>query len=538
VVRPHIRLALAPLFAAAALAFFLCAPARADAPLPPGFFGVNLNRVMFDDPDPSHTAPLQAARAAGISHGRIDLPWDAVQPGGPSSVDYAWTDRAMASLAAQSIEPTPMLGYSARWAATTRGNDKTPPSNLGDYVQFAKLMVGRYGPGGSFWQQRPDLPYLPVRRWEVWNEPNLPHAFWQSGRDPGQYARMYLATRAAIKAIDPGAQVIVGGLYSSDIAFVTDMYRLHPELHGNVDGLGIHPYAPTVHGVVNAIRGFRAALDAEGETSVQMDVTEVGWQRQGHTDLTLDEPRRAAYMAAITDILARSDCGIDAVEPYAWETAERNPDDGEDWYGMWSPSQGLLPTGQAYASAVARYSDPAARAAARSSGLLHICHPPKLHVRLKPAGAVLGIEVRAGGRSSKGAHLTVRLAVRGGPARLAHRVRHVRGRSYFPLPRSVTRVAVKVTAHGFSPYSAAFIVVRHRRRFRLKPVKGPRRHHHPERPGAVAPAPAPTPPDQPTNPQPPHSDDPPCLAPGVPSALGTPVAALPTNSPCVRPVGA
>jgi hypothetical protein len=528
------RTALASLLAAAALPLLLCAPARAAAPLPPGFFGVNLNRVLFDDPDPSHAAPLEAAKAAGITHGRIDLPWDAVQPGGPSSVDYKWTDQAIGSLAARGIEPAPMLGYSARWAAAGRGNDKTPPSNIGDYAQFARLMVGRYGPGGAFWQKRPDLPYLPVRRWEVWNEPNLPRAFWQSGRDPGLYAHMYLATRTAIKAIDPAAKVIVGGLYSSDIAFTTDMYRLHPELRGNVDGLGIHPYAPTVRGVVSAVRGFRAALDAQGQTGVPMEVTELGWQRQGHTELTLDEAQRASSMAAVTDILARSDCGIDAVEPYTWETAERNPDDGEDWYGMWSPSQGLLPTGQAYASAVARYSDATSRAAARSSQLLHICHPPKLHVSVRPRGSQLGVQVRA----AQPAHITVRLAARSGPARLAHRLGRTRGYSYFPLLRSIRRVTVRVTAHGFSTYRAAFSVVHRGRRVRLRLVKQPRPHRPQTSPGSPGPVPAPTPDQQSPNPQPPHSDDPPCLTSTVPAVLGAPAGGLPLTSSCVTPVGA
>src|SRR5581483_7769327 len=269
--RRLLRMAVAALACACAVVLVPCARASAPAPLPPDFFGVNLNRVLFDDADPAHTAPLAAARAAGITRGRIDFPWGAVQPNGPDSVDYRWTDAAVGALAAQGIRAAPMLGYSAGWAATTQGSDKTPPRRLSEYSRFAMLMVRRYGPGGSFWQGRPDVPYLPVGRWEVWNEPNLPQAFWRSGRNPALYARLYLGARTAIRAIDPQARVIVGGLHSGDIGFVTDMYRADPELHGNVDGLGIHPYASTVQGVMAAVRGFRAALDATGESSVPME---------------------------------------------------------------------------------------------------------------------------------------------------------------------------------------------------------------------------------------------------------------------------
>ena len=155
------------------LALVPCARASAPAPLPPDFFGLNLNRVLFDDHDPGHTVPLAAARAVGITRGRIDFPWGAVQPNGPDSADYRWTDAAVAALAAQGIQAAPMLGYSAGWAASSQGDDKTPPRRLSDYSHFATLMVRRYGPGGSFWQARPDLPYLPVGRWEVWNEPTF-----------------------------------------------------------------------------------------------------------------------------------------------------------------------------------------------------------------------------------------------------------------------------------------------------------------------------------------------------------------------------
>jgi hypothetical protein len=518
-----LRMAAAALACANALALVPCARASAPAPLPPDFFGVNLNRVLFDDHDPAHTAPLAAARAVGITRGRIDFPWGAVQPNGPDSADYRWTDAAVAALAAQGIQAAPMLGYSAGWAASSQGDDKTPPRRLSDYSRFAMLMVRRYGPGGSFWQARPDLPYLPVGRWEVWNEPNLPPAFWKTGRDPALYGRLYLAARAVIRAVDPRARVIVGGLHSSDIAFVTDMYRADPGLHGNVDGLGIHPYATTVQVVLAAVRGFRAALDAAGEASVPMEVTEVGWQREGNTNLTVSEQTRAGYLASVVDILARSDCGIDALEPYAWETGERDPANGEDWYGIWSPSAGLLPTGQAYAATIARYSNAAARAAARSSQLLRICHPPKLHLTMRTRGRLLGIRAK----EIKHPHLVVKVSGRRLTTRSARRSSHARGYSYFALVRSATRVAVQATARGFATYRATFKIVRHGRSFRLKRVRA--RHPAPNVPVPDQPPDDPSAPvaGQPSGSPPPHSDDPPCALPAATSASGTVLPTLP-----------
>ncbi len=456
--------------AAAALALIPCARARADAPLPANFFGMNVNRVLFDDTDPAHTAPLTAARAAGATHGRIDFPWSAVQPNGPRSASYSWTDNAVADLAAQGIEPSPMLGYSALWAASVPGNDKAPPRNVFDYARFAKLMVQRYGPDGSFWRSHPRLPYLPIHRWEVWNEPNLP-TFWAGGPNPGLYAGLYLAARAAIKSVDPSAQVIVGGLNSADVGFLSRMYAADPQLHGNVDGVGIHPYAPTVAGVLSMVRAFRAALDAQGETAVPMEVTELGWQRQGHAELTIDESLRAAYTSQVTAILARSDCGIDSLEPYTWQTAERNPADGEDWYGMWSPSAGLLPSGQAFASTVAAFASPDARAAARSSLEIHICHPlpappQQLSLRVRSAGSRVRLQVMAGRRPVPGAGVLVQLE-RGNSGHWVGLVAGAHGYAYLRAPRSATRFAAAAGASGFTSSPLEWRTLRRRTRHKL-----------------------------------------------------------------------
>jgi hypothetical protein len=528
-VQGTIRALLISLALAGALTLLPAARAGADAPLPPDYFGVNLNRVLFDDPEPAHAAPLGAARAAGITHGRVDLPWSTVQPTSGGSPDYRFTDEAIGSLAAQGIQPTPMLGYSAPWAAVTRGNDKTPPRDIDDYAHFALLMAMRYGPGGSFWATHPNVPYLPVKRWEIWNEPNLPQTFWQTGRNPALYARMYLAARAAIRGIDPTAKVIVGGLHSSDIAFLTDMYDAVPRLTGNVDGVAIHPYAPTVRGVLSVVRQFRAALDAQGDTHVPMEVTEVGWQRAGHTDLTVSESTRAADIAAVADSLARSDCHIDAFEPYTWESAEQSQSDGEDWYGLWSASAGLLPSGQAYAGVIARYSTDAARAAARSTQLLRICHPPQLHVTLRVRSRMLLVRVKPARSGSDAPRLSVATARRAvSAARVARRVAFRRGFSYFKLGRSVARVMLKATAHGFAKYSATFRVVRRHGHYVLRLVEPKHGHGAP-----TAPVDNPSPVQSPPATTAPHSDPTPCPLPSVPSTVGGAVQTLPTTPPAV-----
>ncbi len=72
-------------------------------------------------------------------------------------------------------------------------------------------LARRYGPGGSFWTAHPELAPSPIRSWQVWNEPNI-QAFWATGPDPAAYVRMLDAVGAAIRAVDPGAEIVAGGL--------------------------------------------------------------------------------------------------------------------------------------------------------------------------------------------------------------------------------------------------------------------------------------------------------------------------------------
>ena len=77
--------------------------------------------------------------------------------------------QAQAPLAADSVQPA----RSGLHPVQGRLRGTYPPRRYTDLGEFA-LLARRYGPGGSFWDRHPRLPRLPVRAWQVWNEPNLP----------------------------------------------------------------------------------------------------------------------------------------------------------------------------------------------------------------------------------------------------------------------------------------------------------------------------------------------------------------------------
>jgi hypothetical protein len=136
----------------------------------------------------------------------------------------------------------------------------TPPKTDAERVrfgEFAAAAVGRYGPDGSFWAAC-DCPKVPVTVWEVWNEPNLA-PFWDFP-DPAAYGALLEETGSAIRAADPDARVLFGGLaYPSTLsatklapnAFLRDVIL---EVGGEpFDALALHNYRPNPDRAVNTL---------------------------------------------------------------------------------------------------------------------------------------------------------------------------------------------------------------------------------------------------------------------------------------------
>ncbi len=338
-------------------------PAGTAGPVSPGsgpvtggdtVLGMNLNRVFNDAPfDDTRAGPLlRSARDAGIRDARSDLFWEATERqapvGGRHAYDWRFGDWVAGRLAANGIRWLPILDYAPPWASGVPAPRKAPPRDAADYAAFAAAAARRYGPNGTLWRARPDLPALPVRTWEIWNEPNSTH-FWGGRPDAARYAELYARARAAIHAVDPGATVLVGGLTPAYDSYVDDMVLARPELRRAIDGVAIHPYGPNVAAGLDGVRKRRAALRALGMDLVPLYVTEYGWvTRPPGADHFESEAQRAADLPAMASALARSDCGVAAIYPYTWTTPERNPAAEEDWYGIVHPDGRLSPSAEAW----------------------------------------------------------------------------------------------------------------------------------------------------------------------------------------------
>ena len=325
--------------------------------VPPDYFGVNGQFIGDVSPQKPWygltSAHLDAMAAGGIEVVRAEPSWDSVEPNPPDAAGhhYVWdaADAIVTKLAQHRLRMYGLVDYSTRWSGVQPGDFDSPPASSDDFAEFAKALAARYGANGSFWQAHPELPYLPVHDWEIWNEEN--GYFWHPQPDPWRYIDLYLATRSAIRSVDPGAAAVVGGLVPQGAeGFVGAMFQHRPDAHGQIDAIGYHPYAADAAGSLSLIAGFRRSLAALGEPGLPIEVTEVGWPTAGGAGSMADQQRALQYQL-LTDQVARSDCGVTRFIPHTWVTAERDPNTVEDWFGLFHPDATPTAAGTAYLEA-------------------------------------------------------------------------------------------------------------------------------------------------------------------------------------------
>ncbi|MFN2617749.1 MAG: hypothetical protein ABR581_11620 [Thermoleophilaceae bacterium] len=260
----------------------------ADLPtvrLPRSFFG-----VVADQAAGSSGAARQkvlgdiASTHAGTIRQKFE--WSRIETS-PGVYDFRFYDAYVRDLTARGFSILPVLfdPPSFRSARPAGGGapGTYPPRSNAQFGAFAALLVRRYGPGGTFWVLHPELPYRPLRSWQVWNEPHT-RQYWPSGPDAGQYVAMLRTVGTAIKLADRGAEVVAAGLSDTNIGIrVQDYLRQMYDAgaRGAFDTVAVHPYAPAADIAYDIVADVRHIMDEHGDGAKRIWVTEVGWATWG-----------------------------------------------------------------------------------------------------------------------------------------------------------------------------------------------------------------------------------------------------------------
>ena len=269
---------------------------------PGSIAGVNSFLTTIGDP----TEVGRQARLmedAFVRMAREELEWKRVEPT-RGYFDWARFDQAVEIAASHQIELLGKLVYSAPWASSAPAGTSAstavyyPPASTADFAAYARAVVHRY-------KDR-------VHVWEIWNEPDT-SLFWKPAPSPSAYAALLKAAYAAIKAEDPTATVVLGGLAGFDKPFLDGVRAAGA--WSSFDGLGLHTYtigAPERSTAMAWLDQAQSYVDRYGTKPIW--ITELGWSTysgSGSGYIGVSEADQAAYLArAYLDAARRGVRGI------------------------------------------------------------------------------------------------------------------------------------------------------------------------------------------------------------------------------------
>ena len=265
----------------------LALPAGAGAARKPpkGFYGVAYSPPGAPMPYATAAQDFALMKRAGVESARVDFPWFVIEPA-RGVYRFDLLDPMVAQAAANGIRLLPVLSTTPKWASPRpNGADfgHWAPADLSLYGNYASALIGRYGPAGSFWAENPTLPRVPIRTWQLWNEPSASY-FWATPNYRSSYPALVRVAYDAIKAADPGSTVVLAGLASfrrangrvdTSWADLAAFYR--NGLRGHYDVLAVHPFSANLARIIKTVRLSRRVLKRNREGRKPIWVTELSW---------------------------------------------------------------------------------------------------------------------------------------------------------------------------------------------------------------------------------------------------------------------
>jgi hypothetical protein len=254
--------------------------------VPFGFFGTVFN-VPPGISEPVLEQQFTLMARSGVESVRVPVPWSALEPA-RGAYDWAASDRLVATAARHRIQILANVLRTPTWASERpKAGDPGiwPPRDPAWFAAFMRRLVQRYGPRGTFWAENPAVPRVPVRWWQIWNEPmGLVH--WAKRPWAPSFTRLLRAAYTAAHRADPGAQVVAGSLatfgrythwdgardlYEAGARRYFDVISVHPFTDGSI------PVAQSIDRVTRIVQRVRQVMDRRGDARKPVILTELSW---------------------------------------------------------------------------------------------------------------------------------------------------------------------------------------------------------------------------------------------------------------------
>jgi hypothetical protein len=247
---------------------------------------------------PTTARDLTLARDGGFHWVKQRFEWRNIEGKNKGSFEWTEPDRIVDAIGQAGLRIVARVDNQPRWAAASvTWPGSAPADNPKDWSDYLTALATRY-------KGR-------IQAYEIWNEPNLDREWGNKQPDPTAYASMLKSSYQAIKAADPQALVISGGMSPTtdtsehaipDLRFISALYAAGAQ--DSFDLLGVHaagykaePCADPGQVAQNAeltnndpsptdlkrTYAFRHVEDVhnvmvqQGDTSKQIAILEMGW---------------------------------------------------------------------------------------------------------------------------------------------------------------------------------------------------------------------------------------------------------------------
>lgn len=221
--------------------------------------------------------------------------------------------------------------------ALLEGND------LGDPAVYRDFVIGfirRYGEGGSFWAEHPELDAerYAIRTFELGNEPYF------GTMEAGRYADAVRPTLEAVKRLGLPAKIVLPSLvWGGRTDWLDTLYARIPHLNDLFYAFAEHPYwyghqpeelGPS-HGSFGRISSLREQMNAKGAAGKPIYITEYGQSTAGCGDECMSEEAQAESLRKLIDTVAsRSDWNVALITVYQLQDRGTASGDRELEFGL------------------------------------------------------------------------------------------------------------------------------------------------------------------------------------------------------------
>lgn len=197
--------------------------------------------------------------------------------------------------------------------------------------------------------------YPQITEWEVWNEPNTAF-FWRPQSYAAAYTALLKEVHRALKAANPGARVILGGLSPGPatgrldairaVDFLSEVYH-----HGGAqffDAVGYHAYGagPPEQWLAPALASIHDVMTAHADAAKPVWITEIGFYT--NSPGAISESSQAEYLLQARAISERASF-LERVYWFTLRDASRSSDPEKN-YGLFRADGSPKPAVQAFSA--------------------------------------------------------------------------------------------------------------------------------------------------------------------------------------------